>query len=147
MFHPRDEAEANHSWSKVWVNGFLDTGNVEYNQGQPPWSHWSSTRMASHPAVIPAWTLACQLCRSSRPVVTAHGTECDLPSSECVSYTDLAGHSLLPILFSELWCRQSQRSQGNSFTESASKGASNVQKDSLQWTSDTVQKQQTQRTQ
>lgn len=86
----------------------------------------------------PAWTLACQLCRSARSVVTAHGTECDLPSSECVSYIDLAGHSLLPILFSQLWFRQSQRSQRNSFMESVSKRASNVQKDSLQWTSDTV---------
>lgn len=137
MFHPWDETESNRSWSKAWINGFLDTGNVDYNQGQPPWSRWSSTWMASHPAVIHAWTLACQLCRSAPSMVTAHSTECDLPSSECVSYMDLAGHSLLPILFSQLWFRQSQRSQWNSFMESESKGASNVQKDSLQWTSDT----------
>lgn len=136
MFHPWDETESNRSWSKAWINGFLDTGNVDYNWGQPPWSRWSSTWMASHPVVIHAWTLACQLCRSAPSMVTAHSTECDLPSSECVSYMDLAGHSLLPILFSQLWFRQSQRSQWNSFMESESKGASNVQKDSLQWTSD-----------
>lgn len=85
----------------------------------------------------PAWTLTCQLCRSACSMVTAHGTECDLPSSEYVSYTHLAGHSLPPILFSQLWFRHSQSSQRNSFMGSASKGANNVQKDSLQWTSAT----------
>lgn len=62
--------------------------------------------MASHLAVIPAtdetWlNSGMPATRSARSVVTAHGTQRDLPSSECVSCMDLAGHLLLPILFSQ----------------------------------------------
>lgn len=134
-----DETESNHS-PKTEKNGLLGAENVDLKPkatSQKP-LEWHLNGILPGSGTCYRWKLIewRYVSYTGQHAPWWQHLVCVLPKSECAFWMDMTGCSLPSMFFPLLWIRLSQRNKWRSFTASASKGTSKVQKDLLQCTSD-----------